>query len=93
MSMPNIPNIKPEIDLCKEDVINIIYVSIAMQEIALSHIINAEGELLQQVISKNDCNYCLKDLININESVNSIIEKVHSLEKVLVEKMEASKDI
>ena len=93
MSMPNIPDINPEINICREDVINILYLSIAMQEISLSHILNAEGEMLQQVISRNDCNYCLNDLIDINDSVNSIIDKVHLLEKLLVEKVNSIKDI
>lgn len=93
MSMPNIPDVNPEINICKDDVINIIYMSIAMQEISLSHILNAEGELLQQVIANQECNYCLKDLININESVNSIIDKIHSLEKILVEKVSLIKEV
>ncbi len=93
MSMPNIPNINPEINICKNDAISLMYLSIAMQEISLSHILNAEGEMLQQVIGKNECDYCLKDLTTINESVNSIIDKVHLLEKLLVEKVNTIKDI
>ncbi|UTW69086.1 hypothetical protein KHA80_18360 [Anaerobacillus sp. HL2] len=49
MSLPNIPNIKPDIDLDRDDVINLLIASIALEEIGLSHILNAEGEKLQRV--------------------------------------------
>lgn len=60
MSLPNIPNINPEIDLDMEDSIKLLLNSIAMEEIGLSHILNAEGEKLQCIIKKmesnlNDC--------------------------------------
>jgi hypothetical protein len=47
MSMPNIPDITPDIDLKREDVINLLLTSIALEEIGISHILNAEGEKLQ----------------------------------------------
>lgn len=93
MSMPNIPDINPEINICREDVIKVLYMSIAMQEISLSHILNAEGEILQQVVANNDCNFCLKDLLHINESVKSIMDKVDSLDKMLIEKINSIKDL
>lgn len=93
MSMPNIPNICPNIDICRDDAITVLYLSIALQEISLSHILNAEGEMLQQAIEQNECNCCSKDLIDINESVNSVIDKIHSLEKLLVEKINSVKEI
>ena len=93
MSMPNIPDIEPKINLCKEDVLNVLYMSVALQEISLSHILNAQGELLQQVISKNEYKYSPQDLLNINKSIDVTIEKIHCLEKLLVEKLNSIKDI
>lgn len=93
MSMPNIPDIEPKIDLCKEDVLNILYMSVALQEISLSHILNAEGEILQQIVSKNEYEYCMQELITINKSVDVTIEKIYALEKILVEKLNTIKDI
>ena len=48
MSMPNFPTISPAIT--REDAVNQILSSIAMEELGLSHIINAEGEKLQYVL-------------------------------------------
>lgn len=47
MSLPNIPNITPKISLERCDTINLLLSSIALEEIGLSHILNAEGEKLQ----------------------------------------------
>ena len=44
MSQPNLPNITPAITLSRDDAINLIISSIAMEEMGLSHIINTEGE-------------------------------------------------
>ena len=47
MSQPNIPNISPTISITRDDFINLLLSSIAMEEFGLAHIINAEGEKLQ----------------------------------------------
>ena len=44
MSYPNLPNITPTITIKREDVINLLLASIAMEELSLAHIINSEGE-------------------------------------------------
>ena len=48
MSMPSFPNIDPPIQ--REDAVNQILSSIAMEELGLSHILNAEGEKLQYIL-------------------------------------------
>ena len=50
LSNPNIPTISPTISLTRDDVINLLLSSIAMEELALAHIINAEGEKIQFVL-------------------------------------------
>ena len=50
MSMANIPNVTPAITLTREDSINLLLVSIAMEELALSHILNAEGEKIDYIL-------------------------------------------
>ena len=47
MSQPTFPTESP---MSREDAINLILTSIAMEELGLSHVINAEGEKLQYVI-------------------------------------------
>lgn len=61
--------------------------SIALQEAGLAHIINAEGEKIQKVVSMD----CIqpKELIEVNTSVESMIEKITSLEMVLKSKVDA----
>ncbi|WP_179885225.1 hypothetical protein [Bacillus cereus] len=44
MSQANIPNITPTVSLTREESVNLILSSIALQELGLAHIINAEGE-------------------------------------------------
>lgn len=50
MSMPNIPDIKPNVSITRDNGINIILSSIGMEELALSHFMNAEAEKIQYVI-------------------------------------------
>lgn len=61
--------------------------SIALQEAGLSHIINAEGEKIQKVVQM--CDSTVDDLIDINSSVESMIEKITSLELVLKSKIDS----
>lgn len=64
--------------------------SIALEETAISHILNAEGEKLQKAISL-DCDQ--KDLLKVNKSVEDMIEKITSLEMVLKSKLDLIKPI
>lgn len=65
--------------------------SIALEETAISHILNAEGEKLQKVIGS--CNPSIDDLIEINSSVESMIDKITSLEIILKSKIDTIKPI
>ena len=47
MSMPNIPDLKPEVNLDRNDAVNIILTSIGMEELSLAHLLNAEAEKIQ----------------------------------------------
>jgi hypothetical protein len=87
MSMPNIPDINPEICLCLEDVINLLFSSIALQEIALSNLINAESEKLESVVNMNCKCYSIKEIICLNESVEKVISEISSIENLLITKL------
>lgn len=50
MSMPNIPDLAPDVQINREDAINIILASIGMEELSLSHIVNAEAEKIQYAL-------------------------------------------
>ncbi len=86
MAMPKIPDMTPKIELCRSDTIDILLASIALQEMGLSHVINAEGEKLQEFIRyANQCN-AHKELLEVNESIRKTLETVESIENLLVTK-------
>ena len=60
--------------------------SIALEETALSHILNAEGEKLQRVIGMDDVNFC--QLMEVNESVANMVNVVATMEQALKDKLE-----
>ena len=64
--------------------------SIALEETAISHILNAEGEKLQKEVALS-CNQ--NDLLEINKSVMDMIEKITNLEIVLKSKLDLIKPI
>lgn len=89
MSQPNIPNITPIINISREDAINMLIASIAMEEMGLAHIINAEGEKIQYVLS-SEINRCasINDIKEINQGVDKIIRDATRLQMLLQEKLE-----
>lgn len=86
MSMPNIPDIKPDIDITMEETIKLLLASIALEELSLAHIMNAEGEKIQAVI-KCSCGK-LDDLLCIDKSVERILRDVIKKEMLLEFKFE-----
>lgn len=56
MSMPEFPTPNP--DMTSEQALTMILSSIALEEVALSHIINAEGEKIQHVLHYAANSYC-----------------------------------
>ncbi len=90
MGMPNIEDIKPRIDVNREDVINLLLVSIALEELSLAHIMNAEAEKIQKVIK--DCG-SLENLLEIDEAVGRILKDVIKKEMLLQFKFENILDL
>ncbi|MDF2946632.1 MAG: hypothetical protein K0S51_1311 [Bacillales bacterium] len=90
MGMPNIPDMRPKIDLCKCDAINALLHSIALEEIALSHILNAEGEKLQKAVSLSKH---LDELLCVNQSAIKLLKTVLSTELVLLMKLDNVHDM
>jgi len=86
MSMPNIPDINPDIKLARTDVINLLLASIGLEEISLSHILNAEAEKIKSAV--DDC-CCVHDLLALNESVESMVRTIVQKEMVLLFKLES----
>ena len=93
MSMPTIPNITPIVSLTRCETIDLLLSSIALEEIGLSHILNAEGEKLQAFLKNHD--HCLADYLSINQSVNQTLRTIVKSQMLLQFKLEdvASLDV
>jgi hypothetical protein len=64
--------------------------SAAMIETAIAHILNAEGEKIQKAIeATND----VKDLIEVNRSVNKVLANATQLEQTLYQRLDAARDL
>jgi len=89
MSLPQFP--KDPSDMTREDVINQILSSIAMEELGLSHVINAEGEKLQYILGTlpgiSGPNATIDDVLKANESVQKLLETVSRIQLFLNDKM------
>lgn len=88
MSQPSFPN-NPNVT--REDVVNQILSSIAMEELGLSHIINAEGEKLQYVLGTlpglTGPAATIQDLLNTNKSIQGMLESASYNQLFLKSKM------
>lgn len=74
---------------CHKDPCSDIMESIALMEAALSHILNAEGEKLQQVLRTTDD---IEKILCVNREVNKTIVSATHLEHVLHDKLSAIVD-
>lgn len=87
MSMPKFP--KACTILSREEAINSILTSIAMEEAALSHLINVESEKIRHVIEEvRPCGKSdLELLLKVNDSVADMIASITDLQIVLKNKL------
>ena len=79
-------------DNCTSDCQSItdIIQSIALMEASLSHILNAEGEKIQKILS---CANSTCDIIKVNDSVNKTIINISHLEQILYSKLAIAKEL
>ena len=59
--------------------------SIALEETALSHILNAEGEKIQKALAMD---VSLEEIMNVNDTVMSMVASINDLEHTLRDKLE-----
>lgn len=91
MSMPTFPPCGA--DMTKDEALTMIIASIAMEELALSHIVNAEGEKLQYILGtlpKSRSGSCAdsKELLELNNSVRNLLDTVLQSQMLLKGKLE-----
>ena len=94
MSMPSYVDTVPE--LTREAVVNQILASIALEEIALSHVINAEGEKLQFAVGTLQIpdrglsgGITIANLVDLNNSVSSTLEAAAANQTALAQKLQS----
>jgi len=96
MSFPNIPNITPDISVDRDDVINLLLASIAMEELGLAHIINAEGEKIQYALGTlpgSPSGTSLEDILRVNDNVRDTMDVVIKKELLLDNKLKKIIDL
>ncbi len=90
MSQANIPNITPSISVTRSESATLLLASIAMEELALAHIMNAEAEKIQYVLGTLDsklpppAKVTLTNLLEVNRSVRQTLHDV-VLKEVLLQ--------
>ena len=89
LSQPSFPN-NP--DITRDDAVNQILSSVAMEELGLSHVINAEGEKLQYILGTlpgiTGPAATIEDLLNANESVQNLLQNASYNQLLLRSKMQ-----
>ena len=89
MSQPTFPS-NP--DITRDDAVNQILSSVAMEELGLSHIINAEGEKLQYILGTlpgiTGPAATIDDLLDANESVQNLLQNASYNQLLLRSKMQ-----
>ena len=89
MSMPSFPH--GGANMTREEALTMIIASIAMEELALSHILNAEGEKLQYILGTlpgaSPC-ACSQDVLAVNKSVTALVEAVTQNQMLLKNKLD-----
>lgn len=98
MSLPKIPDMNPNVTVNRDDAITMLLMSIGMEEIGLSHVINAEGEKIQYILGTlvdGDGNpvpppvgVTVDDVLNVNKSVDSTLKNVIRNQLLLQLKLE-----
>lgn len=90
MSLPTFPTISPPLTTCES--LNMILASIAMEELGLSHIINAEGEKLQYVLGTlnngQDKGASVEEVLSVNKSVKCLLDSIMQNQVILKSKMD-----
>jgi len=93
LSQSNIPNITPIISVTRDDAINLLLSSIALEELGLSHIINAEGEKIQFALGTlpgvTSPPATISDILLVNQSVRNTIQDLTKKEFLLQNKLDS----
>ena len=97
MSMPNIPNLNPNIEIDRNDAVNIILSSIGMEELSLSHLLNAEAEKIQFALGTLETAQgqaaSFEQILETNRQAGKMVRDVIKNQMLLAMKMEDTVDL
>ncbi len=98
MSQANFPSITPTISLSINQSIPLLLISIALEELALAHLLNAEAEKIQFTVgtlspSLSPANVSLSNLLTINSDIRRTITNVIKKEMLLEAKFNNVLDV
>lgn len=97
MSQPNFPNITPVVTLSRDDTINLLLSSVAMEELGMAHILNAEGEKIQYTLGTlpglTGPPSTLDDVLNMSASVRDTLDSLMKQELLLGSKLDSIANI
>lgn len=94
MSQPGIPNIIPDISIDRDQSVIMLLSSIAREEMALAHIVNAGAEQVQYVLGTLNqgasklAEPTLQQLLDLQQSTGSTLQSIILKEMVLLMKMD-----
>ncbi|WP_028546435.1 collagen-like protein [Paenibacillus taiwanensis] len=91
MTQANIPNITPSISISRDDALNLLLASIAIEELGLGHVINAEAEKIQYAVGTLPgltIPATISDLLAVDTSVKSTMQELIKKEMLLQSKLE-----
>ncbi|MFY9114612.1 MAG: hypothetical protein WAO23_05160 [Dethiobacteria bacterium] len=94
MTFPNIPEVDTSNNIDLEDSINLFLTSMALVQLGIAHLINAEAEKIQHVLemlqdqTSPEIQPTIDDLLKINRSVDQILRNVIKNEMLLQFKLE-----
>lgn len=92
MSMPNIPDINPNVTIKRSDALNVILSSIGMEELSMAHIVNAEAEKIQFSLGTLETSggkaASMEQIMEVNKSSNKMLRDVIKNQMLIGMKME-----
>ncbi len=92
MSMPNIPDLDPNVTISRDDALNVILSSIGMEELSMAHLVNAEAEKIQFALgtleTAGGTAASIEDIMEINNSSNKMLRDVIKNQMLIGMKME-----
>ncbi len=92
MGMPQVPHREKTPNI--KDVLIQILESVALEELAMAHIMNAEGEKMQAIIENiSACNFCDECITDAFKSTNSTINNLIMKEWIMLNKISKAFDI